>query len=172
MIAAKGIRLHDAYELANTHIFEDAFAAVIAGFADLRFATEWSAAARAIPGRNNSVQGYTPAECSVVVFDTALQASLYLSANQYSYSYEAVGRLLQSASWEEQKRIYDEYEATVAAKYRRGIKSVRTIDFRELSKIAKVVNGQEVDLEAFLEEHVAAKMNARAQDYSGEAKAP
>ncbi len=158
VVRRERIRLHDVYALSEVHTFEEAFAAIIRGFADLSFATKWCNAALAIPGRNNVIERFFPADCRVVVIDTALQTSVHLAGNQYNYSCVAMRDILRSRSYEEQKLKCDEYETGVAARYRRGIESVRTIDFSELRKIARVVNGHEIDLDALLKKRKVAEM--------------
>ncbi|MGA7676208.1 MAG: hypothetical protein WCA78_14325 [Rhizomicrobium sp.] len=170
VIESVSIRLFGAYELPEEHTFEEAFAAIIAGFANERFALAWTAATRAIPGLNNTIQQFIAPDCSVVVMDTSLQASIHLNGNRYHYASEAMRRLLRSTSWQDHERMFEEFERGVVSKYRRGINSTRSIPFEELRKIAAVVNGGEIDLKALLERHRAAELDARTQANSSEAQ--
>lgn len=132
-----GFTIDKAYSLSRHHTFEEALAAIIAGFADDRFVTAFLSAAKKYEVGNNNFTLLSWMEISV--HDTALGAAIRLGGNEYHYTYKSMvnvpdGKLIECA---------DEFSA-VASKYTRGIKSRREIGTEVLRKIALVINGREV----------------------------
>lgn len=113
--------LISAYGLPRCHTFEQAFAAVIAGFAEERFAAFFKAA---------KLQ-----RLEVELLDFALGATIRLAGNTYHYGF-AMHPPLEKASAD---------LVRVSSKYKRGIESRRMIGFDVLRKIAAVINGREVN---------------------------
>lgn len=126
-VLISNLTMANAYGLAEHHTFEQAFAAVIAGFAEERFVSAYS-------------QCDYPPHLAVVVYDTGLAAQIILGSNRYVYRHKdeivthADGRV----------ELGDEYSSTIE-KYKPGIDSRREIGIGVLRKIALVVNGREAN---------------------------
>lgn len=133
----------EAYGLQPQHTLEQAFAAIIAGFSEERFARSYAAGARVIePARQ-----YFAPQLRIAVFDTALGAQIDLNQHVYRYGFAA----FVNCGVEQLNRAADEFES-VARKYRRGIESTRSVRMDKLQAIARVVNGRECDLNAFVQD--------------------
>jgi hypothetical protein len=119
-----GFTLAAAYGLPKRHTFEQAVAAILAGFAEDRFAECFKAA--------------TSPRIEVMVLDWALGATIRMGPNVYHYTFAG----LVDANTERDKlaRAADDY-AKVVSKYKRGIKSRRIVETGVLSDIATVING-------------------------------
>jgi hypothetical protein len=123
--------LGNAYDLPPRHTFEQAFAAIIAGFADERFGA--------------CIMGQKIRTVEVAIADFPLQGMIVLTNNLYRYRFEAVADWpsLRGAAAEKARADFE----SVSSKYKRGITSHRMIGFDALRKIAAVINGREVSFE-------------------------
>lgn len=134
--------LEEAYGLQHKkHTFEEAVAAIIAGFNQEQFARSCFAAARQIPGSIGRPSYSLPTH-EISVIDTALSARVRLDRHEYRYGFAALADCGGGASLNQAIGAYTK----VAAKYRRGITSYRVVGADKLRKIALVVNGGEIDI--------------------------
>ena len=145
-----GVRLQDAYELPSDPTLAESVAAIISGFADKRFAEKWCAAERSMRRVESTVDRFDAADCSVAILVTSLSAVIHLTGNRYYYADESMRRILRSESMEDKVWAARTRAVGEGLKYRRGISTVRKIPFSVLRKIAAVVNGGEIDLNALI----------------------
>jgi hypothetical protein len=127
VVAGSAFTLSAAYGLPSRHTFEEALAAVIAGFAEDRFA----ACTKAL--------NYTRIE--IRVWDTGT-AAIQLNGNTYNYQFAAFVDCPSNDPDALDKAVTD--FGPIASKYERGIKSLRSVETDVLRKIAAVINGPRV----------------------------
>jgi hypothetical protein len=143
----KPFTIDEAYGLPRQHTFEEAFAAIVRGFSEERFARSFASAALPTPGRKG-MQRYDAPRLEIDVHDTALGAGIALNGHVYSYTFAP---FINCGVGEPLNRAADQY-MNVIEKYRRGIFSRRTITIDSLRPIARVVNGGEFDVNVLLKE--------------------
>jgi hypothetical protein len=126
----------DIYGLPESHTFEQAVGAIIAGFAQEGFGKAYRAAAASHPRRPG---GYSPPVVHVEVWETLLMGFIQIEATRDNYNFAPLVACGDKAVPEKVTRAY----MAAVKKYRRAIHSTRSVELQTLKTIAAVVNGSD-----------------------------